>query len=563
MVRRGRSPGTLGNCRQPGYQSNLFTVDSPEPWFQLTFVSDAAGWMNENGSGPVRSLYSCRLDGSQVRRLSFNLSDDLDPFLMGDGRILYASWQRATLDRGPLGRMALFGINIEGHGQRVVRRTGRANGSSARRVSPIAVWCCSSKSDEVTVDGYGQIGSVTFRRPLKSYRAVTTERMALPILPLRRGRRVACLISRRPVDRSGTSGLCVFDPKTVACQVLLDDPAYDEVQGRGSARHSSTRWTIDGGGRHAAVGQDVLSECLDPRSARRVWLPRGNGQTCLRVLEGIPLTVQELDAHLPVSSTARAACTERHDAQWSAPDCPAAIVGRDGHQPGRIVPHQRAGQHTDRAADARRRRSGACVPVAGSGPRTSSRGVALAAMKMASRRPRTTSLDALKHPAVALTLPPERRRTVDFRRDVMPIIEAEVCRVSRAGRRAATARRGPGSGGRAERIQPGLHQLAGGTRSVRRGVGGGPVRASGSRTDQSVDLALLGRNTSRPWDGERGQWPAGQVYPTGEAAAADEPGDAGVRRMGRPGGHVGWDTRSGQIFESLNQPTSEANRGDV
>jgi len=23
----------MGNCRQPGYQSNLFTVDSPEPWF--------------------------------------------------------------------------------------------------------------------------------------------------------------------------------------------------------------------------------------------------------------------------------------------------------------------------------------------------------------------------------------------------------------------------------------------------------------------------------------------------------------------------------------------------
>ena len=104
----------VGNCRQPGYQSNLFTVDSPEPWFQLTFVSDAAGWMNENGSGPVRSLYSCRLDGSEVRRLTYNLSDDLDPFLMGDGRLLYASWQRATLDRGPLGRVALFAVNIEG-----------------------------------------------------------------------------------------------------------------------------------------------------------------------------------------------------------------------------------------------------------------------------------------------------------------------------------------------------------------------------------------------------------------------------------------------------------------
>ena len=180
-----------GNCRQPGYQSNLFTVDSPEPWFQLTFVSDAAGWMNENGSGPVRSLYSCRLDGSEVRRLSYNLSDDLDPFLMGDGRILYASWQRATLDRGPTGRMALFAINIEGTDNALF---GKPTGKRIKRAP-----CVTDRglvlfveADEPTVDGYGQIGSVTFRRPLQSYQAVTAEGDGFVYFALLRGRKVAC-----------------------------------------------------------------------------------------------------------------------------------------------------------------------------------------------------------------------------------------------------------------------------------------------------------------------------------------------------------------------------------
>ena len=174
----------------------------------MTFVSDAAGWMNENGSGPVRSLYSCRLDGSDVRRLTYNLSDDLDPFLMGDGRLVYASWQRATLDRGPLGRMALFAINIEGTDNALF---GEPAGKRIKRMP-----CVTDRglvvfieSDDVTADGYGQVGSVTFRRPLKSYRAVTSERDGFVYRapsPWTQGR---VLIARRPLDGSATSGVCI------------------------------------------------------------------------------------------------------------------------------------------------------------------------------------------------------------------------------------------------------------------------------------------------------------------------------------------------------------------
>ena len=97
-----------GNCSSPAYQSTLYTIVATEPWHQIMFTSDAPGFLNEFGSGPATSLYSARLDGSGIRRLTMNLSDDMDPFLAQDGRVLLASWQRMDLRRGFHGRVALF-----------------------------------------------------------------------------------------------------------------------------------------------------------------------------------------------------------------------------------------------------------------------------------------------------------------------------------------------------------------------------------------------------------------------------------------------------------------------
>jgi len=104
----------IGDCRNPDYQSTLYTIVSPKPWYQLTFVGSEEGALNECGVGAATNLYSCGLDGSAVRRLTFNLSSDRDPCIMSDGRLLFASWRRSTLGRGLLGRISLFGINIDG-----------------------------------------------------------------------------------------------------------------------------------------------------------------------------------------------------------------------------------------------------------------------------------------------------------------------------------------------------------------------------------------------------------------------------------------------------------------
>ncbi len=104
----------IGNCRMPSYQSQVFTLDAPKPWAQITFVSDASREQNEAGSGPVWELYSCRMDGSEVCRLTFTLSCCLDPWMVPDGRIIFTAWFRRHLFHGTLGKTYLMGINLDG-----------------------------------------------------------------------------------------------------------------------------------------------------------------------------------------------------------------------------------------------------------------------------------------------------------------------------------------------------------------------------------------------------------------------------------------------------------------
>ena len=61
---------------------------------QVAFVGENPGERDEAGVGPNTSLWSCKTDGTALRRLTFNLSNDMDPVVLPDGRMLYAGWLR-------------------------------------------------------------------------------------------------------------------------------------------------------------------------------------------------------------------------------------------------------------------------------------------------------------------------------------------------------------------------------------------------------------------------------------------------------------------------------------
>lgn len=79
---------------------------------RVMFTSTRAGEMDEYNHAPSATLHTCDYDGSNIERVSFNQSDDFDPELLPDGRIVYTRWEHF----GTMNRFPLFVTNPDGTG---------------------------------------------------------------------------------------------------------------------------------------------------------------------------------------------------------------------------------------------------------------------------------------------------------------------------------------------------------------------------------------------------------------------------------------------------------------
>jgi len=508
-----------GNCRQPGYQATLYTIVSSEPWYQLTFVSDMAGKLNEAQTGVATSLYSCRMDGSEVRRLTYNLSDDADPFLMRDGRLLYAGWQRGTLKHGISGRVVLFGVNIDGTDHALF---GDLRGLPVKRMPCVTdrglvVYVESEFGADGVADlGAGQLAAVTFRRPLHSYRSLTSaedhHRYRSP-KPAPEGR---VIVARRSVQQRGDFGICLYDPRSGESTGLLDEPDYDEVQA------VVVRQRGEADGRSSVVNEEDPHGklyCLNVNItdlADRSWHPPGTARR-VRLLEGVP----------------RDAALRRPTGRQGG----GVTVGADA--PGGIVAlaRRRILGEVDLESDgsfnveipANTSIELQTVDEHGVALRTSGwiwsknhepRGC-IGCHEDGELTPENRLVDAMAAGSISLTLPVERRRTVDFRRDVMPIIQRKC--VACHGRDGAPPRLDVDGDGDNQRGGSGAASHAyvrllaerqgGGAEDAYKGRYVDPGRA---RTSPLI-WHLFGRNLARPWDGPLADRPAKPI------PASDQP----------------------------------------
>ena len=79
---------------------------------QVMFTSSRDGEMDEYNHAPAEHLYACDADGSNLERVSFNQSDDFDPQLLSDGRVVFTRWEHF----GTMNRFPLFVTNPDGSG---------------------------------------------------------------------------------------------------------------------------------------------------------------------------------------------------------------------------------------------------------------------------------------------------------------------------------------------------------------------------------------------------------------------------------------------------------------
>jgi hypothetical protein len=446
----------LGDCRQPVYQSTLYTIDSAEPWFQITFVTDVDGERNPDDGTPATSLYSCRLDGSEVRRLTYRPWSSSDPFLMPDGRILFAT-------RNGANRTDLFAANSDGTD---VTLFSGPEGGPVKRMPAVTDDGLVVFVEPESVEGAGQLAAVSLRRNLHSYRRITDDpafRFLSPS-PVEGG---GVLVSRRPADGAGTAGLFHLDPETGSLEPWFDDPERHDVQARAvQARpkpdgRSSVVNYKDPNGKLYCLNL-YMNDLEDPR-----WMSQGTVRR-LRVLEGIPRRDQEPAANEPGLPAKRflGEIDVMEDGSFNV-----SVPANTPIQLQLVDEHGMALRTCDWIW-ARNREPRGCIGCHEDGELT----------------PENRFVDAVQAPSVELTAPPDERRAVDFRGDVMRVLQAR-CATSGCH----------GAGGH----EPDLSADRQAYKALLAGAAadqtGRYVHPGQARTSPLI-WRLVGHNTSRPWD---------------------------------------------------------------
>ena len=524
----------LGDCRSPGYQSTYYEITEDQPWHQVTFVRTDPAVVNEYGGPPVSSLYSCKLDGSWLRRLTYNLSSDFDPSIAWDGRLLYASWQRSGFEHGLLGRVRLLGVNTDGadcaalvgdNGKRVQHMPCTTTGGLAVFV----------EADRVPWDGSGSLACVQLRRPLHTYRPLTRQSDGLfhSPSPLPDGR---ILVSRRPADGSATHGVFRFDPISRRLERIYDDPHYHDVQARLLAPRaepdgrSSSMDPSDPRGKVYCL--DVYTSDLKGRHRMALGTIKK-----VRLIEGIPRPARAAGGDPP---------GERPGGPAPGPGSPGSAGGTAQLASRRIlgeVPIQE--DFEDRGGKKVLSAGSFNVEVPANTPiqlqLLDEHGMAMRSCTWVWVRnhqaqgcigchedgeltPTNWQVAALWKPSVRVCPPPEHRVAVDFRRQIVPLVAAKcvVCHDKLGSPPNLAFGPGTTAGGQdaaARKLYEAL--LAADNAGHEASAYGKYVHPGRARTSPLV-WHLFGRNTSYPWDGTAAGRAAKPIPPGRTEPLSDE-----------------------------------------
>lgn len=414
----------LGDCREPVYlaKSSITPPEFDEKVRWIAFTSTAAGTYDESGEEKATSIYTTNIEpisgrGTVVWRNTFNLSHDFSPTVLEDGRILFSSWQHRGIRYFPHGKIALMTTNWAGTGLNLFygNHQGEPVKSMACEMSDRTLVFV--ESDGSSYDGSGQLASVSFRRPLHSHRVLSNGKGRYRTPHAFPDGRLAVSYS----SGEQNYGVYFFDyDKRMAKDVVYDHPGWDEIDAIPVVSRDEPMGRITIVVDSKETGHLQCLNVYDSDRPEAASIEKGRVKR-VRFVEGLPLSSQKQ------SSLARS--TER---AFESNPSPLAATCLSGTRVLGEAPVEADGSFL--------------VELPADTPffiqTLDENGMALQTMRgwmwvrRGSRRgcvgchenkelsPENRTTDALrKATPVSLTAPPEERRSVDFKHDVVPVVE--------------------------------------------------------------------------------------------------------------------------------------------
>jgi len=297
-----------GDAREPIWLApaaiNSPTFDRRLPW--ISFVSTAAGVLDDRGREPLPNLYAMSLeetpDRGQIRwQTTYDLGGNGAPTVLRDGRILYSARQR--------GGWAL--MTISWAGENLNSFYGSHDGSWAQWSAcewpeQERVVFIESQSDERA----GRLASVSWRRPLHSHVVLDATGAYRTPARLQDG----SLVVAWRESETGTYGLYRFDVTSGRGELIHDDPDWHDVDAVSLAERATPRSripTVDFASVLDVSGFESAGQlqCMNVYETDRPSVTPARGEvTSVRLMEGIPRRIgsSQVGADDDVSSDAAA-----------------------------------------------------------------------------------------------------------------------------------------------------------------------------------------------------------------------------------------------------------------
>ena len=218
------SPAGFADVTSAIYLSTIFTLDAERPVYQIAFAA-------RTRDVSVYSLYTCRMDGTRLRRITFDPGGLSDPHLLSDGRLLYSRWL-GVRGTGPIPAAPAatdwMTVNTDGTDVFVFAAAHEPKATRSMACETPGGRVIYVESTENALDRGGSLVAVSRSRSLHTRRVIAHDANGLYHSPfaLADGK---LLVSYRPTV-GGSYGVFLLDPDTgTRISKVYDAPQWHDI----------------------------------------------------------------------------------------------------------------------------------------------------------------------------------------------------------------------------------------------------------------------------------------------------------------------------------------------